>query len=179
MSTQLLICKFAVFTCVSFFFTDASHGSLPRSLSRPPAVCHFAFCSSPVLEALPKGFKLIPGLLHCWFFFWQYPVLLRSLSDIPNAFQIWSKLAGYKEFTKGFEINSNGELLGMNNNAKIITINSWLVHDLRCARSQVRSLVTSHPCFNFSPFCVALRWVKWVHHWSQVYQLDYCHLLLT
>ena len=35
MSAQLLICKFAVFTCVSFFFTDASldsHGSLARSL---------------------------------------------------------------------------------------------------------------------------------------------------
>ena len=39
MSAQLLICKFAVVTCVSlFFFTDASrdsHGSLARSLSRP------------------------------------------------------------------------------------------------------------------------------------------------
>ena len=38
MSAQLLICKFAVFTCVSFFFTDAlrdSHGSLACSLSRP------------------------------------------------------------------------------------------------------------------------------------------------
>ena len=33
---QLLIRKFAVFTCVSFFFTDASHGSLARSFSRPP-----------------------------------------------------------------------------------------------------------------------------------------------
>ena len=38
MSAQLLICKFAVFTCVSLFFTDASrdsHGSQARSLSRP------------------------------------------------------------------------------------------------------------------------------------------------
>ena len=38
MSAQVLICKFAVFTCVSNFFTDAlldSHGSLARSLSRP------------------------------------------------------------------------------------------------------------------------------------------------
>ena len=38
MSAQLLICKFAVVTCVSLFFTDASrdsHGSLARSLSRP------------------------------------------------------------------------------------------------------------------------------------------------
>ena len=38
MSAQLLICNFAVFTCVSFFLTDASHdyhGSLARSLSRP------------------------------------------------------------------------------------------------------------------------------------------------
>ena len=41
MSAQLLIPKFAVFTCVSFFFTDAlhhSHGSLARSLSRPVQV---------------------------------------------------------------------------------------------------------------------------------------------
>ena len=30
------------------------------------------------------------------------------------------------------------------------------MRDLRCARSRVRSLVTSHPSFNFSPFCVAL-----------------------
>ena len=38
MSAQLLICNFAVFTCVSFFLTDASHdyhGSLARWL----AVC--------------------------------------------------------------------------------------------------------------------------------------------
>ena len=38
MSARLLICTFAVFPCVSFFFTDAlhdSHGSLARSLSRP------------------------------------------------------------------------------------------------------------------------------------------------
>ena len=41
MSAQLLICEFAVFTCVSFFFTDVSrdlHGSLACSLSRPLSV---------------------------------------------------------------------------------------------------------------------------------------------
>ena len=31
-----------------------------------------------------------------------------------------------------------------------------LVRGLRCARSRVRSPVTSHPCFNSSPFCAAL-----------------------
>ena len=42
MSAQLLIRKFAVFTFVSFFFTDASsasHGSLARSLSRRVFQC--------------------------------------------------------------------------------------------------------------------------------------------
>ena len=46
MSPQLLICKFAVFTCVSFILTDASRDSLARSLSRPftsqqkfPGIC--------------------------------------------------------------------------------------------------------------------------------------------
>ena len=48
MSAQHLIGKFAVFTCVSFFFffTDASrdsHGSLARSLSRPKAMYLTAF----------------------------------------------------------------------------------------------------------------------------------------
>ena len=65
---------------------------------------------------------------------------------------------------------------------------------LRCARSWVRSSVKSHPCFDFSPFCVALstllyiplkrsivgeRGLKWVHRRPQVYQLNYCHELLT
>ena len=36
MSARILVCKFAVFTCFSFFFfTGDSHGSLARSLSRP------------------------------------------------------------------------------------------------------------------------------------------------
>ena len=33
---------------------------------------------------------------------------------------------------------------------------SWLVCGLWCERSLVRSPVTSHPCFDFFPFCVAL-----------------------
>ena len=34
MSAQILICKFAVFTCVSFSFTGDLRGSLARSLLR-------------------------------------------------------------------------------------------------------------------------------------------------
>ena len=37
----------------------------------------------------------------------------------------------------------------------------WLVRGLRCARSWIWSPVTSHPCFNFSPFCVALTSFKY------------------
>ena len=33
---------------------------------------------------------------------------------------------------------------------------SWLVRSLRCERSLVQSPVTSHPCFDFFPFHVAL-----------------------
>ena len=51
---------------------------------------------------------------------------------------------------------------------------SWVVHVLRCARSRVRFPVTSHPCFNFSPFCVAcsfdynaLNTLKTEHWWRE------------
>ena len=85
MSAQLLICKFAVFTCVSFFFTDASrdsHGSLACSLSRP--VTDLQFTSYQVKNCLTVQLISIKCHLHQRTNNYTYPRIIRP---IPSAEQ--------------------------------------------------------------------------------------------
>ena len=85
MSAQLLICKFAVLTCVSFFFTDASrdsHGSLACSLSRP--VTDLQFTSYQVKNCLTVQLISIKCHLHQRTNNCTYP---RIIQPIPSAEQ--------------------------------------------------------------------------------------------
>ena len=76
--------------------------------------------------------------------------LVVSTVDMKTAFLPFFQKSKCLERSRGVKKQSRNQL-GQG-------LHSWLVRDLRCAKFRVRSPVTSHPCFNFSPFCVALTW---------------------
>ena len=114
MSAQLLICKFAVFTCFYFIFTDGScdlPGLLARSLSRPNSSYNVQTLTGNPLIWIPGGHLLQCGCLQEVIKKWRFhcvniaaPSLFLFLvagihfSIFPSCSQMWPGFGGQLSF---------------------------------------------------------------------------------